>query len=82
MSHDEDETAQALARLHGLIEAEFSPEEARSLKDLVLWWGRFRGAIALGGALGGIAKWALLMAAFFAAMKAGLLEWLVQGGSK
>lgn len=80
MSHDKDDTAHAMERLQGLIEAEFSPEEARSLKDLVLWWSRFRGAIALGGALGSVAKWALLMAAFLAAMKAGLLEWLVQGG--
>jgi hypothetical protein len=79
---DDNETQQAIDRLKSLIEAEFTPDEARSLKELVLWWSRFRGAMALGGALGSVAKWALLMAAFVAAIKAGLVEWLMQGGAK
>lgn len=78
----EDETAAAIERLRGLIEAEFSPAEAQGLKEVVLWWTRLRGAMALGGALGSVAKWAILMAAFIAAVKAGLVEWLFQGGAK
>lgn len=79
---EDDEIKAAIDRLGSLIEAEFTPDEAHSLKELVLWWSRFRGAMALGGVLGSIAKWTLLMAAFVAAVKAGLIEWLVQGGSK
>ena len=65
-----------------MIEAEFTKSEAAGLKDLVIWWGRLRGAVALGGALGGVAKWFLLMAAFFVAIKAGAVEWLLNGGAK
>ncbi len=85
MSRDKSDShsvEDAIHKLEAIIDAEFTAEEARGLKDIVVWWGRLRGAIALGGALGSVAKWALLMAAFFVALRSGLVDWLLQGANK
>ena len=65
-----------------LIDVEFSLEEKISLKQMATWWVRIGGALALGGVVGSIAKWTVLMIAFIAAIKAGLAEWLIDGLSK
>lgn len=79
---NEGQVKSAIAKLNKMDEADFivfTKEEAKALREVAVWWTRLKGAAALGGAIGSIAKWGLLMAAFIAAMKAGALDWLLGG---
>ena len=79
----EDEERAVLAKLEAIAPGEiiiFSQEEAAALREVSLWWRRAKGAMALGGALGHALKWFLVVLAFLAAFKAGMLDFL--GGGK
>lgn len=78
----EDAALEKLSHISPDVPIMFTQAEADALREVALWWTRFKGASAIGGALGHVAKWFLLFIAFFAAMKAGLLDWLQAGGGQ
>lgn len=56
--------------------------DATEISEMSLWWRRFKGAFAIGGAFGRVAKFFLLFSAFILAFQAGVLEFLQRGGGK
>lgn len=78
---DDEETA--IAKLEGIHANEFvlfSREEAETLKKVAKTYRQFEGAVAIGGALGSFLKWFVILGAGFAAIRAGLLDWLIPPG--
>lgn len=71
-----------LERLQAGESVSFTEAEVEALREVALWWVRFKGAFAIGGILGSAFKWFLLFAAAIAATKAGLIEWLSGGGQQ
>lgn len=78
----EDAILEKLSHIAPDVPVMFTQAETDALKEVALWWTRLKGASAIGGALGSVAKWFLLFIAFFAAMKAGLLDWLQAGAGQ
>ena len=60
----------------------FTKQEAEDLREMAIWWRRFKGAFAIGGAVGSAFKWFILFGAFIAAARAGMLDFLGIGGGK
>lgn len=85
MSDENKQIEHAVARLEELKPGEiivFDADEAQALKEVALWWRRFKGAFAIGGVVGSVAKWFLLFSAFIVAVRAGALDFLQSGGGK
>lgn len=84
---EEQKTAadSAIAKLAELSPGEFvifTASEAEALREVATWWLRAKGAFAIGGLIGSFAKWFLVCVAFFAAARAGLLDWIGIGVEK
>lgn len=57
----------------------FTVEEANAIREVAKTWVQLKAVVALGGTLGGFMKWAVLFAASYFAIKAGLIDWLRDG---
>lgn len=77
------EAEHALRKLNEMIDAgqilNFTPAEAKALKEVALIWMQIVGAVSLGGRIGSVLKWVVIVGASWAAIKAGLLDWLRAG---
>lgn len=54
----------------------FTPEEAQSIKELVVIWNQLKAVVAIGSVLGNTLKWAVGIAAVWIAFKAGVVDWI------
>jgi hypothetical protein len=78
-----DDAALVLAKLNKMIAEDqiviFTPEEAKSLKEVATLWNQVKAAASLGVRVGSVMKWLVVIGASWAVIRAGLFDWIRVG---
>lgn len=60
----------------------FTDEQSTALLELATFWGQVKAAAALGSKIGSGLKWVVVFIASWAALKAGIVDWLKMAVNK
>lgn len=78
-----DNAGAVLAKLNQMIDDGqiiiFTPDEAKSLKEVATLWNQVKAAASLGVKVGSVLKWVVVIGASWAVVKAGLFDWIKAG---
>jgi hypothetical protein len=77
------DAAAVLEKLNKMIDEDqiiiFTPDEAKSLKEVATLWNQVKAAASLGVRVGSVLKWVVVLGASWAVIRAGLFDWIRAG---